>query len=66
MVQCKVLAAKILDIIIDYEFNIRVSSITKYFKDVQEQEVDLQNYPYKEYEFKKKWKEDKEYDIFRP
>lgn len=46
LVQCKVLAAEILDIIIDYEFNIRVSSITSYFRKVQEQEVDLRNYPY--------------------
>lgn len=35
LVQCKLLAAKILNIIIDYEFNIRVSMITKHFKDVQ-------------------------------
>lgn len=34
MVECKILAAQILNIIIDYEYNVRVSIITKYFKDV--------------------------------
>jgi len=34
LVECKILAAEILSIIIDYEFNVRVSTITKHFKDV--------------------------------
>ena len=46
LVECKILAAKILNIIIDYEFNIRVSKITNHFKDVQQQEIDLEPYPY--------------------
>jgi hypothetical protein len=66
LVQCKILAAQILDIIIDYEFNIRVSSITNYFRKVQEQDVDLRNYPYDGFGFKKKWGHVKEYSLFAP
>lgn len=44
LVQCKILAARILNIIIDYEYNVRVSIITKYFKDVMESNVDLSPY----------------------
>ena len=51
LVECKILAAKIINIIIDYEFNIRVSIITKHFKDVQQQEYDLTDYPYEEEKF---------------
>lgn len=66
LVQCKILAAQILDIIIDYEFNIRVSSITSYFRKVQEQNLDLKNYPYDETKFKEKWKDNKEFHLFCP
>ena len=59
LVECKILAAKILNIIIDYEFNIRVSKITNHFKDVQQQEIDLEPYPYNEWKFKEKWKNDR-------
>ncbi len=66
LVECKILAAKILNIIIDYEYNVRVSMITKYFKDVMEIEVDLSNYPYDKMKFIKIWKNHVEYDQFAP
>ncbi len=46
LVECKILAAQILNIIIDYEYNVRVSIITKYFKDVMENDVDLSKYKF--------------------
>lgn len=66
LVQCKILTAKILNIIIDYEYNVRVSIITKYFKDVMEFDVDLSNYIYDNMEFIKKWKSHNEYQLFEP
>jgi hypothetical protein len=35
-----------MNIIIDYEYNVRVSIITKYFKDVMEMDVDLSKYKF--------------------
>jgi hypothetical protein len=55
-VECKILAAKILNIIIDYEYNVRVSLITKYFKDVMEFDVDLSKYLYDKIKFINKWR----------
>lgn len=64
LVECKILAAKILNIIIDYEYNVRVSIITKYFKDVMEFDVNLSNYVYDKMDFIKKWKSHIEYEQF--
>lgn len=61
LVECKILAAKILNIIIDYEYNVRVSIITKYFKDVMEIDVDLSKYVYDKINFINKWKNHNEY-----
>ena len=61
MVECKILAAEILNIIIDYEYNVRVSIITKYFKDVMENDVDLSKYKYDAVEFTKKWRYNQEF-----
>jgi len=55
LVECKILAARILNIIIDYEFNARVSLITKHFKDVMEVDTDLSKYTLDKIEFIKKW-----------
>ncbi len=66
LVECKILAAKILNIIIDYEFNVRVSIITKHFKDVMEVDVDLSDYSYDKKEFIEKWRMHNEYDLFVP
>ena len=66
MVECKVLAAKILNIIIDYEYNLRVSIITKYFKDVMDIDVNLSKYKYDKMEFIHKWKNHVEYKQFAP
>ena len=59
LVECKILAAKILNIIIDYEFNIRVSIITKHFKDAQQQKIDMSLYPFDDWEFTQKWKKNR-------
>lgn len=55
LVECKILAAKILNIIVDYEYNVRVSIITKHFKDVMEVDTDLSAYTYNKKEFIDKW-----------
>lgn len=44
LVKCKILAAEILDIIIDNETNIRVSEITKLFKDILQMNLDLSEF----------------------
>ena len=46
LVECKILAAQILNIMIDYEKNVRVSIMTKHFKDVMEVDIDLTKYTY--------------------
>ena len=46
LVECKILAAQILNIMIDYEKNVRVSIMTKHFKDVMEVDIDLTQYTY--------------------
>ncbi len=66
MVECKILAAEILNIIIDYEYNVRVSIITKYFKDVMENDVDLSKYKYDAVEFTKKWRSNQEFELIQP
>ena len=66
LVECKILAARILDIIIDYEFNIRVSLITKHFKDVMEVDTDLSKYALDKIEFTKKWNKHQMYELFAP
>lgn len=43
-----------------------MSSITNYFRKVQEQEVDLRMYPFDEWAFKKKWRNDREFSLFVP
>jgi hypothetical protein len=45
---------------------VRVSIITKHFKDVMEVDVDLSNYIYDKKEFIEKWREHKEYELFAP
>ena len=44
LVRCKILAAEILDIILDNENNIRVSIITKLFKDILQMNLDLSEF----------------------
>ncbi len=59
--ECKILAAQILNIIIDYEYNVRVSTITKHFKDVMENDVDLSGFNYDAEQFRKKWENSQEF-----
>jgi hypothetical protein len=44
LVKCKILAAEIFDIILDNENNIRVSEITKLFKDILQMNLDLSEF----------------------
>jgi hypothetical protein len=66
LVECKILAAQILNIIIDYEFNVRVSTITKHFKDVMENDVDLSGFKYDAELFRKKWETNQEFEHIEP
>jgi hypothetical protein len=69
LVKCKILAAEIFDIILDNENNIRVSEITKLFKDILQMNLDLSEFDITEEsqaELDRKLRDYKEYHKFKP